>query len=126
LLAESITWERSRTNREQRMTVYDLEALAAEHLTTARAAPAGRSAVTLSHQGALRQTLIALIAGAALQDHEAPPAATLQILRGQARLTAGDDTTDLLTGGQLIAIPQRRHGLAAVNDTVVLLTVLAD
>ena len=80
------------------MSVHHLQALAVEHLDAAKAGPAARSAVTLVHQGPLRQTLIGLSAGAALHEHEAPPAATLQILHGHVRLTAAEDTTDLHTG----------------------------
>jgi quercetin dioxygenase-like cupin family protein len=106
------------------MSVHHLQALVVEQLDAAKAAPAARSAVTLVHQGRLRQTLIALSAGAALHEHEAPPAATLQILHGHARLTTAENSTDLHTG-QLVAIPQSRHGLDAIDDTAVLLTVLA-
>lgn len=107
------------------MTVHRLHTLATDQLAKAGAASSGRSAVTLSHQGQLRQTLIALTAGAALHEHEAPPAATLHVLEGSARLTAGDQSTEL-TAGDLTDIPQQRHALHAVDATVVVLTVLAD
>jgi hypothetical protein len=53
------------------VTVHHLHGLADEHLTTARAVSAARSATTRTHQGPLRPTLIALAAGAAL--HEQRP-----------------------------------------------------
>jgi quercetin dioxygenase-like cupin family protein len=42
-----------------------------------------------------------------------------------ARLTVGESTTELHAGA-VTDIPQQRHDLEAVEDTVVVLTVLAD
>jgi quercetin dioxygenase-like cupin family protein len=101
-----------------------LTALARHHLETARTASSGRSAQTVygGHEHGLRQTLIALKAGSALDEHENPGEATLQVLEGRVALVAGDDRW---TGspGDLIAIPDSRHHLDAVEDSVVLLTV---
>ena len=107
------------------MTVHRLHDLVDEHLARARAASAARSAQTISDQGPLRQTLIALAAGASLPEHEAPRAATLQVLRGSARLVANERATDLVAG-DLTDIPRERHALEALIDTAVVLTVLAD
>ena len=49
--------------------------------------------------------------------------ATLQVLQGHVRLTAGDDAWEG-KGGDYVAIPPRRHALHAVEDSVVMLTVL--
>jgi hypothetical protein len=54
--------------------------------------------------------------------HEAPGAASLQVLRGRARLVAGAEVVEL-GPHQLAPIPPRRHSLHADEDTVVLLTV---
>ncbi len=56
------------------MNKISLTALAREHLEVARAASSGRSAHTVygGHEHSLRQTLIALKAGSALDEHEAP------------------------------------------------------
>ena len=104
-----------------------LTRLADEHLETARSSSAGRSAQTLhgGHDHMLRQTLIALTAGAELAEHNSPGQATLQVLRGRVRVSAGADSW---TGeaGDLLVIPPQRHSLHADSDAVVLLTVLAD
>lgn len=101
-----------------------LTALAQEHLARAQEQSAGRSAHTIyGGQGhALRQTLIALVAGRRLGEHESPGEATLQVLCGSVRLHAGDDTRDA-SAGDHVAIPTARHDLEAVEDAVVLLTV---
>ncbi|WP_169945846.1 LuxR family transcriptional regulator [Microbispora sp. H11081] len=102
-----------------------LRARSRELLDLARAASSGRAADTV-HGGAgraLRQTLLALTAGAALAEHENPGEATLLVLLGHVRLTSGDAAWE---GGQgdLITVPGARHGLLALEDSVVLLTVV--
>ncbi|MFB7914537.1 cupin [Streptomyces sp. NPDC056061] len=101
----------------------DLFALAEEHLKAARSSAHGRSAHRLLHEEPLRQTVIALTAGTALDEHNAPAAASLQVLRGRVRLTAGSGNVELGTG-RLQPIPQERHGLLALEDAVVLLTTV--
>ena len=86
-----------------------------------------RSAHTVhgGHDHLLRQTLIAMTAGTELAEHNSPGQATLQVLQGRVRVTAGFDTWVGETG-DLLVIPRERHGLRAESDAVVLLTVLAD
>jgi len=102
-----------------------LHALAEEHLEAARTADAGRSAHTTygGQEHRLRQTLIALVAGRRLGEHESPGEATLQVLRGSVRLHAGGETWDGAEG-DLVIIPLERHDPEAVTDAVVLLTVV--
>ena len=106
------------------MEKISLDALAREHLETARAATSGRSAHTVygGHEHSLRQTLMALTAGHGLDDHESPGEATLQVLRGRVRLTTGAVGWDGSAGDHLV-IPRTRHGLTAMEDAVILLTV---
>ncbi|MEC4014750.1 cupin [Streptomyces sp. H27-D2] len=101
----------------------DLTALAEEHLAKAHTSDHGRSAQLIVHEGPLRQTVIALVSGTALDEHNAPPAASLHALRGRVRLTA-DSGDHELSAGQLHGIPQERHGLLALEDSVVLLTAV--
>jgi quercetin dioxygenase-like cupin family protein len=101
-----------------------LTTLADQQLAAAREASSGRSAVTVygGREHDLRQTLIALAADQTLGEHEAPGEATLQVLRGTVRLSAGDDHWDGREGDHT-AIPPARHDLHALTDAVVLLTV---
>ncbi|MCW3844013.1 cupin domain-containing protein [Micromonospora yasonensis] len=106
------------------MSPSSLTVLADEQLALARATGSGRSARTV-HGGStspLRQTLIALVAGHALEEHASPGAATLQVLRGQVRLVAQDRSWPG-SAGDLLVIPDARHALHADEDSVVLLTV---
>jgi quercetin dioxygenase-like cupin family protein len=103
--------------------VVDVHALAEELLVKAGSEPARRAARTLPHPvDGLRQTVIALQAGADLGEHESPGPASLLCIRGRVRLVAGDDTV-VLGALQISPIPNRRHSLRADDDSVVLLNV---
>jgi quercetin dioxygenase-like cupin family protein len=107
------------------MESISLTGLAAEKLAEARQSHSGRAAHTIhgGHTHELRQTVLALLAGHELSEHDSPGEATLQVLQGHVRLTAGADAWEGMTG-DYVAIPPRRHALAAVQDSVVMLTVL--
>lgn len=101
-----------------------LTALADRELENARGLPSGRTAQTVygGHEHVLRQTLIAMAGGQTLDEHENPGEATVYVLRGRVRLTAGDASWDGRTG-DLIIVPDTRHALHAIEDSAVLLTV---
>ena len=74
------------------------------------------------HERVLRQTVIALVDGATLAEHENPGEATVHVLSGRVRLTSGDLAWEG-TPGDLIIVPDARHSLEALADSAVLLTV---
>jgi quercetin dioxygenase-like cupin family protein len=102
-----------------------LSSLVEAGLEAARGASSGRSAVTIQggHDRSLRETVIALVSGRELSEHESPGEATLQVLTGRVRLTSGEQLWDGGTGDHVI-IPPARHTLLALEDAVVLLTVV--
>lgn len=101
----------------------DVHSLADELLEKATAEHSGRAGRTLPHPvDGLRQTLIALRAGAELNEHESPGPASLMVIRGHVRLVAGEQTVDLHEH-RISPIPDRRHSLHADEDSVVLLSV---
>jgi quercetin dioxygenase-like cupin family protein len=101
----------------------DLQVLAGELLGKAGSEHAGRAGRTLAHPvDGLRQTVIALRAGAELGEHESPGPASLLVISGRVRLVAGDDAVGL-AANHLSPIPNRRHSLQAEEDSVVLLSV---
>ncbi|MBH5334709.1 cupin [Streptomyces pactum] len=101
----------------------DLTRLARHHLDLAHDDPHGRSARLFLRSGPLRQSVIALTAGTELDEHNAPPAASLQVLHGHVRLTTPGGEQELIAG-QVQLIPPERNGLRAVQDSVVLLTAV--
>ena len=109
------------------MDSVSLTTLADEQLAAARSSHSGRAAHTVygGRSHALRQTMIALADGHNLAEHESPGEATLQVLVGRVRLTAGDEEW-AGGGGELVTISMTRHSLTALEDAVVLLTVAVD
>jgi quercetin dioxygenase-like cupin family protein len=107
------------------MDSISLSDLASDKLAEAKQSHSGRAAHTIhgGHSHELRQTVLALLAGHDLSEHDSPGEATLQVLHGHVRLTTGGDAWDGQTG-EYLAIPAERHALHAIEDSVVLLTVL--
>lgn len=101
------------------------EAVAREQLRAAVAANSGRAASTVygGHEHQLRQTVVAIREGSMLAEHENPGEATVLVLQGRVRLTAGEAVWDGRQGDLLI-VPQSRHALEALADSAVLLTVV--
>ena len=106
------------------MQKLSLEARVREHLERARAATTDRSAETVygGHEHVLRQTVIALRAGAEMSEHDNPGEATLLVLRGRVRMHSEAESWDGMTGDLLI-VPPARHSLVALEDSAALLTV---
>ena len=114
---------RQRTTIEDEQPI-NLSQVAAELIDIARDSPAGRAGRTLipGAGAVLKQTLLALAAGETLADHESPAAATLQVLTGRVRLTSKEGDVEV-DAGELVAIPPVRHGLDALQDAAVLISV---
>jgi len=106
------------------MQKFFFDAIARDQAKRASAASSGRSAETVfdGHQHALRQTVVALTAGSALDEHKNPGEATIQVLRGRVRLSAGQVAWEGRTG-DLLVVPDARHALQAIEDSAILLTV---
>lgn len=109
------------------MEKQSLTALAGDQLRAARQASSGRSAHTIygGHDHQLRQTLLTLTANNELAEHDGPGEATLLVLQGHVQLTSGQDGSDGKPGDHLvIPPPPARHALRAIEDSVVLLTIV--
>ena len=107
------------------MDPFSLNRLGAELLGQAREAASRRAAHTVhgGHEHALRQTLIALVGGSGLAEHDAPDEATLQVVTGRVRFRTQDGGSAELAAGDLLTIPAQRHAVDALEDSVLLLTV---
>jgi quercetin dioxygenase-like cupin family protein len=106
------------------MQRFSLEALGRELLDRAVTAGGGHTADTVvgGRERVLRQTIIALVKGATLAEHENPGEATVHVLRGRVRLATGELSLEGRSG-DLIVVPDARHSLEALEDSAVLLTV---
>jgi len=106
------------------MQKFSLQAMARELLARARDASGGRTASTVigGHEKMLRQTVIAMVKGAVLREHENPGEASVHVLAGRVRLSAGQDSWDGRSG-DLLVVPYAAHSLEALEDSAVLLTV---
>jgi quercetin dioxygenase-like cupin family protein len=102
-----------------------LDAIAREQLERAKAASSGRcsSAVFGGHEHVLRQTVVALREGSSLTEHNSPGEATIIVLSGRVRLSAGSTSWEGRKG-DLLVIPPERHSLEALKDTVIVLTTV--
>ncbi|WP_293697101.1 LuxR family transcriptional regulator [uncultured Agrococcus sp.] len=107
------------------ITTTNLVAEQEKLLAAARAARSQRAADTVygSRDTVLRQTMLALLAGAELAEHDSPPEATLHLLHGRVSLIGKRRSWELVAG-DLVPIPPERHSLTALEDSVFVLTVI--
>jgi len=101
-----------------------LEALARQQIKLARSAGGGRAADTVfgGHEKVLRQTVVGMVEGARLSEHENPGEATVLVLSGRVRLVADDVSWEARRDDPII-VPDARHSLEALEDSAILLTV---
>lgn len=97
-----------------------------EQLTLAgQGETSGRSARTLhgGRDNALRQTVVVMLAGHSLDEHESPGEATLLVLAGSVRINTPGGQNDA-GEGDFVVLPAERHSVDALEDTAFLLTVI--
>ena len=105
------------------MQKFSLEATVRDSLKRARDG-SGRAADTVigGHERVMRQTVIAMVKGAALSEHENPGEASVHVLAGRVRLATRDASWEG-RAGDLLEVPDSPHSLEALEDSAVLLTV---
>ena len=91
-------------------------------MNQARTAENGRHADLLVNDGPLRQTVIALRRGVRLPEHNSPPAASIQVVRGSLRVTGQEEAE--LRAGDLEALTHFRHAVEALEDCAFVLTTV--
>ena len=106
------------------MQKISLDALARQQMGLAVTAGGGHTADTVfgGHEKVLRQTVVGMVAGARLAEHENPGEATVLVLRGRLRLLVADLSWDA-EQGDLLIVPDSRHSVEALENCAVLLTV---
>lgn len=83
----------------------------------------GRNTKTLVKQPDFRIVLVALNAGKKLEEHEAAARISIQTLSGHVTLQMTDQAVDLPAGHLLALDRALRHDVAALKESVFLLTV---
>ena len=76
---------------------------------------------TLHNDDHLKVVIFGFAPGQELSAHTAPFAASLYVVRGEARLTLGSDVRDVAAGAFAHMPPQLEHGIAARTPVVMLL-----
>lgn len=106
------------------MQKMSLEALVRELRAKAAASTRKVASQTVfgGHEKTLRQTLVVLAAGGQLAEHESPGDATVHVLDGRVSLFTATDSWQGRRGDLLI-VPDERHGVDAHEDSAFLLTV---
>jgi len=79
---------------------------------------------TLYNDDAVKVVVFAFAAGQELSEHTAAMPALLQIVKGTARLTLGDDTIEADAGAWVHMPAQLRHAVHATTPLVMLLVLL--
>jgi quercetin dioxygenase-like cupin family protein len=106
------------------MLKISLEALGRQQIKLAARAGGGHAADTVygGHEKVLRQTVVGMVKGASLAEHASPGDATIHVLHGRVRLSAGETSWEGRSG-DLIIVPDARHAVEALEDAAFLLTV---
>jgi quercetin dioxygenase-like cupin family protein len=107
------------------MEPLSLDALITALFDRARETSSGRAAHNLlaGREHPLSQTVIAILDGHGLGEHDSPGEATLQLLRGRVRFTAASGSCEL-GAGDFLPLPRERHSVDALEDSVLLLSVV--
>lgn len=106
------------------MNKLSLTSVSRQLLTTAKAAPAGRSAETVygGHERVLRQSVVVLCTHRGQTEHVLNGEGTIYVLNGRVRLRVGSQEWDARTG-DFLPLPATKHSVEALEDSAVLLTV---
>jgi len=86
-------------------------------------APAKRAGSTLYRGEGVRQTMVAIVAGAEMTEHDSPVEAFIHVLEGQITIH-GDNRQWQISAGNLLPIPPEKHSVSADQNSVFTLTVL--
>lgn len=107
----------------EQLQLVDLDAEQEVLWEAAKNAVARRAGSTVYRGDGVRQTLVVILSGEHMAEHESPQEGFLHVLEGRVRLN-GDNRSWEIAAGQLFPIPPEKHSVTALDDTVLTLTVL--
>jgi quercetin dioxygenase-like cupin family protein len=85
--------------------------------------PHGHVAKTVVHDRDLRVVLMILARGTTLPRHHAKGSLAIQVLDGRVVIGMLDSSFDLGPGQLLVVAPEIAHGLVAIEDSALMLTI---
>jgi len=85
--------------------------------------PKGILSRTIHNDDHVKLVLFAFAEGEELSAHTAPMAAALYLIKGNARLTLGEDTIEAKSGALVHMPPQLPHAIVALSPLVMLLSM---
>jgi quercetin dioxygenase-like cupin family protein len=84
----------------------------------------GKKSIVLTDDDNAKVVLFAFAAGDGLKEHVAPMPAIIQIIRGEAEMTVGDQAVAGKPGTWIQMEPKTPHSIKATTPLVMLLTLL--
>lgn len=94
------------------------------HLTEQIEPPiTGKQSMLLLDDADAKVMLFAFASGEGLSEHVAPSKATIQIIRGEATLTVGEETVDGKPGTWIQMVAKTPHSVLAKTPLLMLLTL---
>lgn len=107
----------------EKLQLVDIDAERKFLWESAQNAVARRAGSTLYRGDGVRQTLVVILSGEEMGEHESPQEGFLHVIEGKIRLHGKDRSWDI-AAGQLFPVPPEKHSVTALEDTVLTLTVL--
>lgn len=111
------------SNSPEQLEIVDFTAEQQRLKQEAHNAPAKRAGSTLYRGDGLRQTMVAIEAGAEMTEHDSPAEAFIHVLEGQVTIH-GKSRQWQISEGNLLSVPPERHSVTADQNSVFTLTVL--
>lgn len=90
---------------------------------TARTAVARRAGSTVYRGDGVRQTLVVILAGEEMAEHESPQEGFVHVMEGKIRLDGYQRSWEI-EAGQLLPVPPEKHSVMALEDSILTITVL--
>lgn len=107
----------------EQLQLVDLNAERTVLWEAANTAVARRAGSTVYRGEGVRQTLVVILSGEQMAEHESPQEGFIHVLEGKVRMN-GHDRSWEIAAGQLLPVPPEKHSVTALEDSVLTLTVL--
>lgn len=90
---------------------------------SARTTVARRAGTTVYRGDGVRQTLVVILAGEEMAEHESPQEGFVHVMEGKVRINGYERAWEIHSG-QLLPVPPEKHSVTALEDSILTITVL--